>query len=180
MNKDNTDNNLSALENEYTDEEKKEIRSKNWPVGDIMISLLFIAYALFMFIGALNFTTRAGMGRITSPKFTPILLSILVFILCMVLIILTLKRFKGFSILGWFRDVFTDKRMQRSFTLAGFMTAYIIFIGIINFILINLVYFLVIYSYLKIGNWVKIILYSVACTLIVAVIVPYVFNMPAP
>ena len=178
MNNEETNTNRSA--EEHTSEPKKEVRSRNWPVGDIMISLFFLAYASFMFVGALNFTTRAQMGKITSPKFTPILLSTLVVIFSITLIIATLRKHRGISIPGWFREVFTDERMQRSFILVGIMTVYIVLIGIVDFLIINLLYFLVVYSYLKIGRWTRIIIYSAACTVIVAIIVPYVFNMPTP
>lgn len=161
-------------------EQKQEVKDKNWPVGDYMIAVLFIAYAVFMFVGAYHFPSRARMGMLTSAKFTPMLLSTLVVILCVVMVIRTRVKFGRLSISGWFHGVMADERMRRSYVLMVMIGVYILLIGIIPFFIINLVFFLVIYFYLKIGTWKRIVLYSVISSAVVSYLVPYVFNLPVP
>ena len=167
-------------EKEIATEEKKEVRDKNWPVGDYMIAIFFAAYAIFMFVGAYYFPSRARMGVLTSAKFTPMLLSVLVLILCAVMALRTRTKFGRLSISGWFQSVMSDERMRRSFTLMGMIGIYILLIGILPFSIINLVFFLVIYFYLKIGTRLRIVLYSIISSAVVSYLVPYIFNMPTP
>lgn len=162
------------------DSTKKLNRSKNWPTGDIMIAIFFLVFAVLMLVGAVNFTSRPQMGRLTSPKFTPILLSILVIIFCVALIVVTLKKNRGLSVSGWFKEVFSDQQMRRSMVLIAMFTVYIVLVGLLDFTLVNAVFFLVIYSYLKIGGWIRIIIYSAVSAAVVSVLVPLLFNMPTP
>lgn len=162
------------------DSPKKPNRSKNWPTGDIMIAIFFLVFAVLMLVGAVNFTSRPQMGRLTSPKFTPILLSILVMIFCVALIAITLKKNAALSVSGWFKEVFSDEQMRRSLVLIAMFTIYIVLVGILDFVVVNGVFFLVMYSYLKIGGWLRIVIYSAVSTVVVSVLVPLLFNMPTP
>jgi hypothetical protein len=164
-----------------TDNQRKKNRySENWSGGDIVFGILIIIYAILMFIGAMHFPHRAQMGIITSAKFTPMLLSILMIILCCTLIIVTIRKYGSVSIAGWFKEIVSDETMRRSFILIIMIGLYILLIGRIHFIIINILYFFVMYYYLKIGSWKMIILYSVASGLFVSVVVPNVFQMPLP
>jgi len=159
---------------------KKNIRDKNWPVGDIVIAISIIIFAVLMFIGAQFFPHRARMGTITSARFTPILLSILVIILCCVLIIITIRKYGKVSPKDWFLEMLADEMTKRSLILIIMIGVYIFLVGQVNFITINILYLFVMYWYLKIGSWQMIIIYSVISGLLVSVIVPYIFQMPLP
>jgi len=161
-------------------EQKEEVRSENWPVGDILISIVFIAYSVFMFVGARGFPRHGQMTFVTGPWFTPMLLSSVVGILCVALIVRTLIKFRKLSAVGWVREVFADERMQRSLALAVIIGVYVGLIAVVHFTIVNLVFFLVVFFYLKIGSRLQIVIYSVASTLVVAHIVPYIFNLPVP
>jgi len=96
------------------------------------------------------------------------------------MVIRTRVKFGRLSISGWFHGVMADERMRRSYVLMVMIGVYILLIGIIPFFIINLVFFLVIYFYLKIGTWKRIVLYSVISSAVVSYLVPYVFNLPVP
>lgn len=162
------------------DQVGKQERIKNWPVGDIVIATLVIIYAIFMFIGALYFPHRARMGFITSAKFTPMLLSILIIILCCILIFRTIRTYGKVSMINWWKELIADETMKRSLFLIIIIGLYIYLIGRLPFLFINTIYLFVIYWYLKIGSWKIIIVYSIAGGLIVSWIVPYMFQMPLP
>lgn len=164
-------------------EEPKEtpaVKSKHWGAGDLVLSFFVMVFAVLMIIGALNFPRRARMGVITSPAFTPILLSILVIILCTVLIVVTFKKFGMVSIPQWFKGVIADEKMQRSFILIVIIGVYILLVGRIPFLIANIVFLAVMYWYLKIGSWKKVVLYSLASGVFVSLLVPYIFQMPLP
>lgn len=161
-------------------EQKEELRSKNWPVGDILVSIVFIAYSVFMFVGALGFPRHGQMTFVTGPWFTPMLLSSVVVILCMVIIVRTVLKSGRLSLVGWMREVSTDERMRRSLVIAVVIGIYVGLIGVVHFTVVNLVFFLVVFFYLKIGSRIRIVVYSLAGTLLVGHLVPYIFNLPVP
>lgn len=160
--------------------EKQEHTGIYWPIGDIVVAILMIIYAILMFVGAQFFPHRARMGFITSAKFTPILLSILIIILCLILIIRTIKSNSKISIIDWWRELIASETLRRSFILILIIGLYIFFIGKFSFLIINTMYLLVIYSYLKIGTWKMIIFYSLVGGIIVSWMIPYIFQMPLP
>jgi hypothetical protein len=61
------------------------------------------------------------------------------------------------------------------------MTLYIFgLIGYVPFIVATLIYHALIFFYLKIGGPVKIVIYTLIATTLVAVFLPRVFDMPVP
>lgn len=159
---------------------KGDLRNKNWPAGDIVLAISMILFAALMFIGTQYFPHRARMGLITSARFTPILLSILVTILCCVLIIMTVRKFGKVSIKKWLLESLSDETTKRSIVLMVMIGVYIFLVGQVNFVAINILFLLVMYWYLRIGSWKIIVAYSLISGLLVSVIVPYIFQMPLP
>jgi magnesium-transporting ATPase (P-type) len=162
------------------DAELQEVKSKHWGAGDLVLSGVLIIYSILMIIGAANFPRRARMGRITSPAFTPIMLSIFVMALCVVLIIGTFKKYGKISISTWFKEVIADERMRRSYLLMVFILIYVLLVGRVHFLIANVVFLGIMYWYLKIGSWKSIIIYTLASSVFISLVVPYVFQMPLP
>lgn len=162
------------------DAEIQEKKSEHWGAGDLVFSGVLIVFSILMIIGAAKFPKRARMGRITSPAFTPIMLSIFVIILCIVLIIGTLRKYGKISISTWFKEVIADERMQRSYLLMGIILIYVLLVGRVHFFIANVVFLGIMYWYLKIGSWKDIIIYTLASSVFISLVVPYVFQMPLP
>lgn len=151
-------------------------------VSDILVASGFILFAMLMFIGATQFTYKTAMGYITSAAFTPVLLSIFVFLLSIVLIIQTLRKNKAvkISLSEWFKSARNEETVRRSLVLMVITGAYIILVGRINFLLLTFIFLLVIYYYLKIGKPVRVLLYSLLNALLIAYVVPVIYQMPLP
>lgn len=159
---------------------KGKTRSSNWPAGDIVLAISMILFAALMFIGTQYFPHRARMGLVTSARFTPILLSILVTILCCILIMMTVRKFGKVSIRDWLFESLADETTKRSIVLMVMIGVYIFLVGQVNFMAINILFLFVMYWYLRIGSWKMIFVYSLVSGLLVSVIVPYIFQMPLP
>jgi hypothetical protein len=158
----------------------KNVHEPNWYAGDYIIGGLFIIFAILMFIGAYNFQWRPRMGIMTSANFTPMLLSVLVVLLTVLMMILTRRRFGKVNFRVWMKGVLADEKMQRSFILIGMIAAYIFLVGLIHFVIVNILFFFAMFWYLKIGTLVRTIIYAVLSGLFVGMVVPYVFQMPLP
>jgi hypothetical protein len=156
--------------------------SGNDALSDILAACGFLLFAVFMFIGATQFTYKSNMGFITSAGFTPMLLSILVIVLSVILIIETVKRNTSarLSLSEWFKGAREDETVRRSVVLALLTGVYIALVGVVNFILITFVFLFVIYYYLQVGKLWRVLLYSVMNTVLIAYIIPTVYQMPLP
>ena len=156
--------------------------SGNDAVSDILAASCFILFSVLMFIGATQFTYKSDMGFITSAGFTPILLSIVVCALSVMLILETLKNNKSarLSMAAWLKSAKADETVRRSVALILITGMYIMLVGVINFILITFVFLFVIYYYLKVGKIWRVLLYSTMNTVLIAYIIPTVYQMPLP
>lgn len=161
-------------------EQDKGGKGKDWPAGDLILALALIAYSALMAIGALNFRWNPRMGIVTSPAFTPILLSVLVTLLSCALIVDTLVKYGRVSLSNWFKGAVGEERMKRSFVLIIITAVYVVLTGRISFFAVTTVYLFAMFWYLRIGNWKMIVLYSLLAGAAVAVFIPYIFRMPLP
>ncbi len=150
------------------------------PWGDVLLGAIFLLFSILMFIGAQFFTYRTQMGFVTAAAFTPIVLSIIVAILSGFLIIGALRKPKSRSIGRWAGSVIADDRTHRSLVMAVLTAIYVVAVGRINFLVVNLVYLFVAYRYLKVGSMWKVAVLSIVNAAIVGVVVPRIFQMPLP
>jgi uncharacterized integral membrane protein len=151
-------------------------------VGDIVLAVGFLIFSILMFIGATQFTWQTAMGFVTSAAFTPLLLSVLVAALSVVLIIETIgkNRSSALKFRAWLKDLVADETVRRSFVLVVATGIYTLLVGRIPFLLVNFIYLLIVYYYLKIGKLPRVFVYSVANALLIAYVIPYIYQMPLP
>ena len=151
-------------------------------VGDIVIAVGFLIFAVLMFIGATQFTWQTSMGFITSAAFTPILLSVLVAILSLVLIFETISKNKSSALRfrAWLKEVVADETVRRSFVLVIVTGIYTLLVGVIPFLVVNFLYLLILYYYLKIGKLPRVFVYSIVNAVLIAYVIPYIYQMPLP
>ena len=148
--------------------------------GDILFGLAFILFAVLMFVGAMHFPYRAKMGLITSSAFTPMLLSGLVAILAAVLILITLRKPRGTAAREWFVAVSGSDTTRRALLIIALSAVYILLVGRINFVVVNCLYLLAMFWFLRIGSPARIVLFALANGLFVSLLIPYIFQMPVP
>lgn len=150
------------------------------PYGDVLIGGLFGLFAILMFVGAQFFPHRSNMGFVTAASFTPMVLGIIVTVLSIVLVISALKKPKNGTFYEWFTVVASDDRTRRSVLIGGITLVYVILIGRVHFLPVNLVYLIVMYRYLRVGGWPKILILGTVNAVLIAYLVPMIFQMPLP
>jgi hypothetical protein len=150
------------------------------PYGDVLIGGLFGLFAILMFVGAQFFPHRSNMGFVTAASFTPMMLGIIVTALSMVLVISALKKPKNGTFREWLKVVASDDRTRRSVLIGGITLVYIILIGRVHFLPVNFVYLIVMYRYLRVGGWPKVLILGTVNAVLIAYLVPMIFQMPLP
>ena len=164
-----------------TERESAPADSTKYPYGDIFIGLLFLTFAILMFVGASFFPHRSSMGFVTAARFTPMMVAVLVGVLALVLIVHSYRTVSSaMSYAQWLRLVISDDRTRRFVVLAGITGIYVLMVGVLPFVIINVVFFAAIYSYLRIGGIVRILAVSILNAAVVAYVVPRIFQMPLP
>lgn len=151
-----------------------------WPVGDFVGGILFMAMALFFIIGGLRMPTRGASGFVTAAGFTPVVLGTVVFLLNLILVYLVLKTYGYRSIIGWVKGCIQDEIARRWSILTLIIGGYVFMVGRVNFVFANAIFFAVVFTYLRAGNWWQIVFYTVLSSAIVGIIVPWIFAMPMP
>jgi len=151
-----------------------------WPVGDFVGPILFIAMAIFFIVGGLRMPTRGASGFFTAAGFTPVLLGSIVIVLNLLLMYLILKGYGYRSVIGWARSWMQDELTRRWFVLTLIIGGYVLMVGRVPFVLANAIFFAVVFSYMRAGNRGQIVLYTVVSSVIVAIIVPWLFALPVP
>jgi len=115
-------------------------------------------------------------------------------ILCLIIIVFGLKLILSNRTPAVTERAMTEKVDRggaiRIAVVLGLTTIYVVLLGIINFPLLSLFYFIIIISYLKFSekgrksNWVsvflKIVLISITFALIVAYLLPYMLRLQVP
>ncbi|GAB4372140.1 MAG: hypothetical protein Kow009_08210 [Spirochaetales bacterium] len=154
----------------------------NEALSDILAACGFLLFAVLMGIGASQFSYKSNMGFVTSAAFTPILLSVLVSLLSIFLILETRKRNRTLplSLAEWFKSIRDDETVRRFGILALLIGLYIGLVGIVNFFILTFGFLFCIYSYLQVGKLWRVLLYSVLNTLLIAYVIPTIYQMPLP
>ena len=163
-----------------SDKERKHDEHYYWPVGDFVGGIMFMAMAIFFIVGGVKMPTRGASGFITAAGFTPVLLGCIVLALNLILVYLVLKGYGYRSLRGWAKGCMQDELTRRWFALTLIVGGYVFLVGRVNFVLANLVFFAVVFTYLRAGNRWQILLYTVLSSVIVGIIVPWMFALPAP
>lgn len=82
---------------------------------------------------------------------------------------------------AWGKGLSSDPEMHRLVILVGIVALYAVgLVGRVNFLLATFLFHALVFAYLRIGGWVKWGGYSVGATLLVAVLLPKLFDMPLP
>jgi len=149
--------------------------------GELMLGLFVSFFSLFVIVESLRMPQRGHLGIMMSPGFVPLFTGIVLFLLSMVINIRALRG-GGLQYVGsLLKSIRNEEEIQRFLWILGFMALYIVgFIGYMPFIVATLIYHALIFFYLKIGGPVKILIYTLIATALVAVFLPRIFNMPVP
>ena len=149
--------------------------------GELMLGLFVSVFSLFVIVESLRMPQRGHLGIMMSPGFVPLFTGIVLLLLSLVINIRALKG-GGLQYVGsLLQSIRNEEEIRRFLWILGFMTLYIVgFIGYMPFIVATFIYHGLIFFYLKIGGPVKILIYTLIATALVALFLPSVFNMPVP
>jgi hypothetical protein len=149
--------------------------------GELMMGLFVSVFSLFVMVESLRMPQRGHLGIMMSPGFVPLFTGMVLFLLSMVINVRALRG-RGHQYVGsLLRSIRKEEEIRRFLWILGFMTVYIVgLIGHMPFIAATLIYHVLIFFYLKIGGPVKIVVYTLIATALVAVFLPRVFDMPVP
>ena len=149
--------------------------------GELMLGLFVSFFSLFVIVESIRMPQRGHLGILMSPGFVPLFTGMVLFLLSIVINLRALRG-GGLQYVGsLLRSIRNEEEIRRFLWILGFMTLYIVgLIGHMPFIAATLIYHVLIFFYLKIGGPVKIVIYTLIATVLVAVFLPRVFDMPVP
>jgi hypothetical protein len=149
--------------------------------GELMLGLFVSFFSLFVILESLRMPQRGHLGIMMSPGFVPLFTGIVLFLLSLVINVRALRG-GGLQYVGLLlQSIRREEEIRRFLWILGFVSLYIVgLIGYVPFILATFIYHALIFFYLKIGGPVKIVIYTLIATALVAVFLPRVFNMPVP
>jgi hypothetical protein len=149
--------------------------------GELLLGLFVTLFSLFVIVESLRMPQRGHLGILMSPGVVPLFTGIVLLLLSLVINVRALRG-GGLHYVGrLLRGLRDEEEIRRFLWILGFMTLYIVaLIGRVPFIVATLIYHALIFFYLRIGGPLKIVLYTLIATALVAVFLPRVFDMPVP
>ena len=149
--------------------------------GELVLGSIVSFFSLFVIVESLRMPQRGHLGIMMSPGFVPLFTGIVLFLLSLVINLRALRG-GGVRYIGpLLQSIRREEEIRRFLWILGFMVLYIVgLIGYVPFIAATLIYHVLIFCYLKIGGPLKIVIYTLIATVLVAVFLPRVFNMPVP
>ncbi|UCC96638.1 MAG: tripartite tricarboxylate transporter TctB family protein [Phycisphaerales bacterium] len=149
--------------------------------GDFLLGLVLLGSSLFVMIESLRMPMRGSSGFLMSPGFAPCLLAGALFCLSAGYTVGAYLKGGARGLRPWLRRAVTDPDSRRLGILVILIGGYVIALaGRIPFSIATLIYHGAIFYYLNVGNFLKIVVYSILATLLVAFVLPMLFEMPLP
>ena len=149
--------------------------------GELLLGFCVSLFALFVIVESVRMPQRGHLGIMMSPGFVPLFTGIVLLFLSLVINVRALRG-GGLKYVGvlW-KSIGHDEELRRFLWILGFMVLYIVgLIGYVPFLVATLIYHALIFCYLKIGGPLKVVIYTLIATGLVALFLPRVFDMPVP
>lgn len=149
-------------------------------MGDLFLGVFLIAVCIWAAGESVGMPRRGALGIITSPGFTPLLVSIIVTVLSGILVV---KALKGGAVGETRTRLLTMMRSpgtHRVLILSLIMIGYVALIGVLDFRLVTGLYLLGTFIYVRAGGWIGITIATVVGTALTTMIIPDLFTMPTP
>ena len=149
--------------------------------GELMLGVCVSFFALFVIVESVRMPQKGHLGIMMSPGFVPLFTGIVLLFLSLVINVRALRG-GGLKHIGALcRSIRDEEELRRFLWVLGFMVLYIVgLIGHVPFLVATLIYHVLIFYYLKIGGPLKIVIYTLIATGLVAFFLPRVFDMPVP
>lgn len=160
--------------------EFKNKRDQESAAGDFIIGLVLLSLSVFILFESIRMPQKGRWGFFMGPGFLPLILGFVLIGLSGYLILRSLPSNGQAGIILLFRKMKEGVESRRFLIIAGWTAIYVALIGTIPFLLINFIYFIGIFLYLKVGRLWEVLLLSIGASLLVGFITPRIFDMPLP
>ena len=143
---------------------------------------LFMAlFAAFVIVESIRMPQRGHLGMLMSPGFVPFCTGVVLLFLSMVINVRAVSHGAMRHIGELIRVIAKDEESRRLLWILGFISLYIlVLINLLSFPAATFLFHVLIFIYLKVGNWLKILFYAALAAMLVAVALPMLFEMPVP
>ena len=149
--------------------------------GELLLGTCVSLFALFVIVESLRMPQKGHLGIVMSPGFVPLFTGAVLLFLSMIINVRALRGGGLKHVAALFGAARGEEEIRRFLWILGFMVLYIVgLIGHLPFAVATLIYHLLIFYYLKIGGPLKIAVYTLIATGLVALFLPRVFDMPVP
>lgn len=149
--------------------------------GELLLGLLVSAFSIFVIVESIRMPLRGHLGILMSPGFVPLLTGLGLLILSLIIDVGAIRKGAIGRIGDLLSDIAGDEENRRFLVILGLMAGYTIgLIGRMPFWAATAIFHFLIFSYLKIGGWPKIIFFTALATVLVALLLPGLFEMPLP
>ncbi|UCH63411.1 MAG: tripartite tricarboxylate transporter TctB family protein [Fidelibacterota bacterium] len=149
--------------------------------GELLLGLTMTAFSMFVIVEAVGMPQRGPGGLLMGPGFVPLLAGVVLLLLCSWLTLSAILK-GGYRQLGQcLRDGVADVENKRFLIILAIMAIYVLgLLGRIPFIAATVIYYVLIFVYIKAGSLAKITLYTLLATFLFAFFLPRLFEMPLP
>lgn len=149
--------------------------------GDFLIGAAFVLFGGFVVFESLRMPYWEKDTFMMSPGIVPLISGAVLALLGLIYggKAMYAGAWRGWH--AWGKGLSSDPEMHRLVILVGIVALYAVgLVGRVNFLLATFLFHALVFAYLRIGGWVKWGGYSVGATLLVAVLLPKLFDMPLP
>lgn len=149
--------------------------------GELLLGLCVSLFAIFVIVESLRMPKKGHLGIMMSPGFVPLFTGVALLFLSLFINVRAMRA-GGLKYIGALcKSIRDEEELRRFLWILGFMVLYIVgLIGHMPFLAATLIYHALIFSYLRIGGPLKIVIYTLIATGLVALFLPNVFDMPVP
>ena len=147
--------------------------------AELPTGIVLLAFSIFVIVASARMTHKGHGGFFMSPGFVPLLTGSILALLSLWYIILTLLRNSTTSPGPWMRRWLSDREKRRALIIIAITAFYAVgMLGRVPFFWATLIFHLCMFSFLRIGSPVKVAIYSLLASGLVALLLPWLFQMP--
>lgn len=148
--------------------------------GLLLTGLGSAVFSVFVIVEGLRMPRPDPWGMIAGPGFVPLLAGAATLILSAWLTFRAAGRGGHRGLGRWLSESLGEPDNRRLLWIVLITGLYVILLGRVSFFVATLFFHALIFTYLKVDRPVRIALYSLLAAILVAVVLPYLFDMPTP
>ena len=163
------------------EEREPEPKPNSDITGEFLLGLLLISFSIFVIVEAVRMPQRGMEGFLMSPGFVPLLTGSVLLFLSIIFTLSTIQKDEFRQLKNWLRESVVDYESRKCLVIMALMGFYVIgLLDRIPFVVATLIFHILIFSYLKVGDPKKIVFYALFAAFFIGFFLPWLFEMPLP